>query len=99
VTAHEKAECCQPGDVTITPIPTGFMVGRSMPKVGLGPWWEYIKTFTDYDAAVWFAVQLAAEDQAEAWVLRNDRYEPLILGPRFESELPNPEDQRESAQH
>ena len=53
------------------------MVGRVMPHVGLGPWWQYIKTFHDYEAAASFALQLAADDHSLAWVFRCDQYEPI----------------------
>jgi len=72
----DNDSCCRPGDITITPIPSGFMIGRALPEIGPGPWWQYIKVVTDYEAALRLALQLAAEDSARAWYHRqNDEYE------------------------
>ena len=71
-------DCCPAGDITVTPIPSGYMVGRAMPRIGLGPWWQYIKVLAEYDEAVSFARQVAAEDRAQAWLYRDGKY--IALG-------------------
>src|SRR5579871_2342640 len=38
----DAPDCCEPGDITISEIPDGFLIGRNLPKLGLGPWWEYV---------------------------------------------------------
>jgi len=54
------------------------MLGRAMPQIGPGPWWEYIKVVTEYDDAVGLAIQLAAEDGARAWFhVKEDVYDPI----------------------
>jgi len=78
VSTENRDSCCRPGDITITPIPSGFMLGRAMPQIGPGPWWEYIKVVTEYDDAVGLAIQLAAEDGARAWFhVKEDVYDPI----------------------
>ena len=52
--------CCKPGDITITPVHTGFMIGRALPERGPGPWWEYLKVVVSLNAAVAAARELAA---------------------------------------
>lgn len=71
-------DCCPPGDITVTPVPSGYMIGRVMPKIGLGPWWQYIRVVTDYDEAVGLAVRVAAEDGTQAWFYRDRKY--IALG-------------------
>jgi hypothetical protein len=67
-------DCCPAGDITVTPVPSGFMIGRSMPQNGPGPWWQYIRVMSDYDAAVTFARDIAREDRAQAWLYRDGKY-------------------------
>lgn len=71
-------DCCPAGDITVTPVPSGFMVGRAMPKIGLGPWWQYIRVIHDYQDAVKFALEVAREDGAQAWLYRDGKY--IALG-------------------
>jgi hypothetical protein len=70
--------CCRPGDITVTPVPSGFMIGRAMPQIGPGPWWQYVKVVAEYDDAMQLATQLAREDNARAWFhLQNDEYDEI----------------------
>jgi hypothetical protein len=74
----DNDSCCRPGDITVTPIPSGFMVGRALPEIGQGPWWQYIKVVGEYEDAMQLALQLADEDNARAWYHRqNDEYDEI----------------------
>jgi hypothetical protein len=74
----DNDSCCRPGDITITPVPSGFMIGRAMPEIGPGPWWQYIKVLAEYDDAMRFAIQLARENGTQAWYHRqNDEYDEI----------------------
>ena len=84
-------DCCPAGDITVTPVPSGFMVGRSMPRIGLGPWWQYIRVMHDYQAAVAFALEVAAEDRAQAWLYRDGKY--IALGGSGQPGSPQSSDQ------
>lgn len=61
---------CLPGDVFITPVYSGFLVGRVIPQIGLGPWWTFIKVVTDFDDAVKQARALALAEGTRAWLQR-----------------------------
>jgi hypothetical protein len=84
-------DCCPAGDITVTPVPSGFMVGRAMPRIGLGPWWQYIRVMSNYDEAVSFARQVAAEDRAQAWLYRDGKY--IALGGSDQQPPPQSSDQ------
>ena len=71
-------DCCPAGDITVTPVPSGYMIGRAMVRNGPGPWWEYIKVLSDYGEAVSFAREVAADDEAQAWLYRDGKY--IALG-------------------
>jgi hypothetical protein len=77
--APTNARSCQPGDITVTPIRRGFMLGRVLPELGgPGPWWEYIKIVTDRLAALQEARRIAAIAQARAWLsLGVGEYAPI----------------------
>jgi hypothetical protein len=75
---HGNDSCCRPGDITITPVPSGFMIGRALPEIGPGPWWQYVKIVAEYEEAMQLALQLAAEGNARAWYHRqNDEYDQI----------------------
>lgn len=79
---EDNESCCRPGDFTITPVPSGFMVGRSLPATGPGPWWQYIKVVNDLEEARRFAVELAAQDGSRAWFhLHGDQYDEVTYRP------------------
>ena len=82
-------DCCPAGDITITPVPSGYMVGRAMVRIGLGPWWEYIKVIVEYDDAVSFARQVARENQAQAWLYRDGKYIAFGFGPNPQGQPPS----------
>ena len=70
--------CCEVGDITVTKIYTGYLIGRVIPQIGPGPWWEFIaivRTFTD---ASHHAVTIARRDGVRAWLHKSgDDYELL----------------------
>lgn len=59
--------CCVAGDITVTPVPYGFLVGRMIDRPGYGPWWHYINTLADRDQAIRLAKELAKEGGSAAW--------------------------------
>ena len=68
----------EPGDILVIPIPDGFMLGRVLPELGPGPWWEYIKIATDQNAALEEARLMAHEAKVRAWLHRDgDEYAPI----------------------
>jgi hypothetical protein len=58
---------CLPGDITLTPVHGGFMLGRVLPQRGPGPWWEYIKVVADRAAAISEARRLAIAPKTRLW--------------------------------
>jgi hypothetical protein len=73
-----KDSCCLPGDITVTKIPTGFLIGRAMKRQGPGPWWEYVTVVVSFRQATLTAHKLAKAAGVSAWLhLGGDRYEPL----------------------
>jgi hypothetical protein len=74
----ETDGCCQPGDITVTKVPTGYLIGRALPQMGLGPWWEYVGVVTTLDDAKTMAKHYAELGGGRMWLhLDGDRYEPL----------------------
>jgi hypothetical protein len=70
--------CCLPGDITVTKIPSGYLIGRALEQLGKGPWWEYVRIMREYDDAVGYAQSLATHDGVRAWLhLQGDEYEWL----------------------
>ena len=70
--------CCLPGDITVTKIPTGFLIGRAMKRKGPGPWWEYVATVVSFRQASLRAHKLAKAANVRAWMhTSGDQYEPL----------------------
>jgi len=73
-----RQNCSLPGDITVTPIYSGFMLGRALPERGPGPWWEYIKVVREFDAAVREARALAQAANMFAWFHEGgDVYKPI----------------------
>ena len=70
--------CCSPGDITVTKVHRGYLIGRALADLGPGPWWEYIAVVPTFTEAATKAHALAAEKGAKAWLhLNGDKYEPL----------------------
>jgi hypothetical protein len=61
-------EDLQPGDFTITPVLDGFMIGRMIPQLGIGPWWTFIKIVSDKADALRHASTLALAEHTRAWL-------------------------------
>ncbi len=70
---------CLPGDITVTAVPNGFLIGRVLPQSGFGPWWEYIKIAATHESALHDALALASAADARAWFHREDAtYEEIL---------------------
>jgi hypothetical protein len=71
---------CEPGDITVTPIHTGFMLGRALPEIGPGPWWQYIAIYRTLGDAIYEAKALAKAVHAQAWLHADiDSYQPISM--------------------
>ena len=78
MTRAQQEERCVPGDVTVTKIPAGFLIGRALEREGRGPWWEYIGTVVSFRQAVLRGHKLANKAGVHAWLhVSGTRYEPL----------------------
>jgi hypothetical protein len=76
--SKDNDSCCRPGDITVTPVPSGFMIGRALAENGPGPWWEYVKVVHSYDEALAFAREIAANANSRAWFhLHGENYDPI----------------------
>jgi hypothetical protein len=60
--------CCSPGDITVTKVHTGYLIGRVMEPIGPGPWWEYIAKVRTLPEATHQAVTLARQEGVRAWL-------------------------------
>ena len=74
VVAPERLEtfgddCCQPGDFTVTKVPSGYLIGHAVQQLGPGPWWEYIAVVEKRRDAFDQAVRLAHEVGTRAWLV------------------------------
>jgi hypothetical protein len=68
----------RPGDITITPLRNGYLLGRVLPERGPGPWWEYVGIESDFEKALAHARHLARRDEVNAWLFDgHDRYRLL----------------------
>lgn len=61
--------CCLPGDYTLTPIPSGFMVGR-VPETKGGPL-DHIAIFSRREDAVTGVIELAHAAGVNAWLVEH----------------------------
>ena len=70
--------CCQPGDITVSKIHSGYLIGRALAPIGPGPWWTFLAVVRTFREAVHHALTIARHDDVRAWLqLRADEYEPL----------------------
>ena len=70
---------CLPGDITVTKVPTGYLIGRALESgTGAGPWWQYVATMASFGDATAVAHALAKQAGSRAWLQKGgDEYEPL----------------------
>lgn len=74
----ESEPCCSHGDVTVTKIHSGYLIGRVLEPIGPGPWWEYVAKVRTLSEATHQAVTLARHDGVRAWLHSSgDTYELL----------------------
>ena len=70
--------CCLPGDITVTQVFSGWMLGRALERIGPGPWWSFIRIVPDYETAAREAVALARASGVRAWRHKGgEEYEPI----------------------
>ena len=60
--------CCLPGDITVTKIPSGYLIGRALEPIGPGPWWEYVAIVSTFADATHHALRIAREYNVRAWL-------------------------------
>lgn len=78
--AAEPESCCLPGDITITQVHTGWMLGRALEQHGPGPWWSFIAIFHDFESALAEARLLAREIGVRVWFHEGGmKYRPIPL--------------------
>ena len=80
-----RGNCCIPGDITVTKIPTGYLLGRATKPVdgGRGPWWEYIAIVVKQEDAIHQAKTLARIEGVCAWLHKvDDEYARLWPEPK-----------------
>lgn len=62
----------------MTKIYTGYLIGRVIPQIGPGPWWEYIAIVRTFGDAAHHALTIAQQDGVRAWLHKSaDDYELL----------------------
>lgn len=77
---EDPATSCRPGDFTVTELPNGYLVGRALEQVGIGPWWTYVLITETFDEAVRHACALAKGAGVRAWLHKGgEEYDPLLM--------------------
>lgn len=77
---EDPAPTCEPGDITVSQIYTGFLLGRVIAPRGPGPWWEYLAVVRTEVEAVQQAVTIARVHGTRAWrYLEGERYHPIPI--------------------
>jgi hypothetical protein len=75
-----RDECCLPGDITLTQVHTGWMLGRALEQHGPGPWWSVIAIFADRATAVEEGKMIAREAGVRFWFHEGgETYRPIPL--------------------
>ena len=65
----ERVENLQPGDLTVTPVLDGFILGRMLPQLGIGvPWWTFIKIVEREADAILEAKAMASSENRRVWL-------------------------------
>jgi hypothetical protein len=57
---------CAPGDLTVTHVFGGWLVGRVLERRGPGPWWTHLASAPEFERALSVARSLATGD-ARIW--------------------------------
>lgn len=69
---------CLPGDYTLTKIPGGFLIGRTVEQQGPGPWWKHIAIIHDRETAIAHITTMARAAGVSAWLLKDSDHELLV---------------------
>jgi hypothetical protein len=64
---RQDESCCLPGDITITQVFSGWLLGNALEQIGPGPWWSFIAIFPDFQSALKDARVLAREKGVRVW--------------------------------
>lgn len=73
-----NAPCYAPGDLIVSQVLSGFVLGRVVQKPGSAPRWSFVASAGDYDDAVEQARTIALAKGAHAWLQRRgEDYAPL----------------------
>jgi hypothetical protein len=74
----KQETCCLPGDITVTKIPSGYLIGRALDPIGPGPWWSYVAIVSTFEDAQRRAWALAGASRVNVWLHKSgDDYEAL----------------------
>ena len=73
----EVEGCCLPGDITVTKVHRGYLIGRALEQMGPGPWWEYVAVVAKQEDAYRLARTIANDAGVRAWLQRNGDYARL----------------------
>ena len=70
--------CCRPGDITVSKVHTGYLIGRALAPIGPGPWWEYVAAVRTFGEAAHHARTVAKYEGVSAWLqIGLEDYRPL----------------------
>ena len=69
--------CCLPGDITVTEVHRGYLIGRALEQMGPGPWWEYVAVVAKLEDALRLAQTIASDAGVRAWFQKNGDFERL----------------------
>ena len=73
-------ECCEPGDVILTKVYSGWLLGHALEAIGPGPWWSYIAIVKDFDTALHQGRTIARNNSVALWFERDaETFIPIAL--------------------
>ena len=68
------------GDLTVTPVHGGFLIGQIRPDSGPGPWWDLVAAAASFGDALETVRRRALAHQAHAWLqIGADDYRSIDL--------------------
>jgi hypothetical protein len=73
-----RPEGCQPGDIFVTVMPHGFLIGRVLDPRSDGQWWQFIVSIRCRADALQLAFNLAGATAHRAWIHQQDDQFRLI---------------------